>query len=86
MDSKSKARFISTSPEPQNLRPGDTDPVTTKLQLAHHHSAAALDKDAVLRRIRYHKCLRKVKGTFESMANGHSYEKWSEPIDFFTSP
>ncbi|KAI3787040.1 hypothetical protein L1987_41206 [Smallanthus sonchifolius] len=82
MDSKSKPHFISTSPETPN-------PVTTKLQLAHHQSAEALDKEAVLWRIRYHKCFRKVKGTFESMANrttGDAYEKWSEPIDVFTSP
>ncbi|KAI3694542.1 hypothetical protein L1987_77509 [Smallanthus sonchifolius] len=76
MDSKSKPHFISTSPE--NLIP-----VTTKLQLAHHQSAEAFW------RIRYHKCLRKVKGIFESIANrttGDACKKWSEPIDVFTSP
>ncbi|KAK1408477.1 hypothetical protein QVD17_40283 [Tagetes erecta] len=65
----------------------ETDPVTTKLQLAHNQSTAALDKEAVLWRIRYHKCLRKLKGTIQSMANNNApYQNWSEPIDVFTSP
>lgn len=84
--------FISTTTTTTTtMSNSQTDPVTTKLQLAHHQSAAALDKEAVLWRIRYHKCLRKVKGTIESMAKNrsqsdHAYEKWSEPTDVFTSP
>ncbi|KAK9075848.1 hypothetical protein SSX86_004177 [Deinandra increscens subsp. villosa] len=85
MDSNSKTspHFIISSPE---TPPGAAAPVTTKLQLAHHQPAAALDKEAVLWRLRYHKCVRKVKGTFDSLANRSAGEKWSEPIDVFTSP
>ncbi|KAI3772613.1 hypothetical protein L6452_03803 [Arctium lappa] len=77
----------SSSPETQAR---SIDSVTTQLQLAHHHqSTTDLHKEAVLRRIRYHKCLRKLKGTFESLVNkspSDAYEKWLEPNDAFTSP
>ena len=65
-----------------------TDSVTSKLLIAHHQSAStALDKEAVLRRIRFHKCLRKLDGTFESLVNKSTNdEKWLEPNDAFTSP
>ncbi|KAI3782563.1 hypothetical protein L2E82_12614 [Cichorium intybus] len=90
--SKGKSQSISspaTLSETEDLRPGATDPITTQLQLAHHQSTATLDKEAVLRRIRYHRCLRKLKSTFESLVNrspSDAYEKWSEPTDAFTSP
>ncbi|CAH1432257.1 unnamed protein product [Lactuca virosa] len=90
--SKAKSHSISsttTPPETEDLGPGATDPVTTQLQLAHYQSAASLDKEAVLRRIRYHKRLRKLKGTFESVVNKNpsdGYDKWFEPTDSFTSP
>ncbi|KAL4571678.1 hypothetical protein LXL04_018441 [Taraxacum kok-saghyz] len=90
--SESKSHSISspaTPPESEILSPRATDAVTTYLQLAHHQSTATLDKEAVLRRIRYHKCLRKLKGTFEFMVNkspSDGYEKWFEPPDAFTSP
>nr|GEW37209.1 hypothetical protein [Tanacetum cinerariifolium] len=65
-----------------------TDPVTSKLLIAHRQSAsAALGKEDVLRRIRYHKCLRKLDGTFESLVNKTvKDERWLEPLDAFTSP
>ncbi|KAJ0566705.1 hypothetical protein HanIR_Chr06g0276581 [Helianthus annuus] len=73
----------STTPDPETQ---NHHQVTTKLQLAHHQPAEALHKEAVLWRIRYHKCIRKVKGTFETLANRTTNEKWSEPMDVFTSP
>ncbi|KAK0604882.1 hypothetical protein LWI29_020534 [Acer saccharum] len=61
-------------------------PVSTQLLL---RSSAAADKNAVLRRIRHHKCLYKVKSAFEglvSSSNNNNEQKWLEQYDAFSSP
>lgn len=50
-----------------------------------------LDKNVVLRRLRYHKCLLKVRGNLKTLLDSYStrdyYEhKWLEQGDVFCSP
>ncbi|CAI9752817.1 unnamed protein product [Fraxinus pennsylvanica] len=72
------------------------DSVTTQLFLkssSTQRSAQRLDKDVVLRRLRYHKTLNKVKNTFQAIRapeDGGTVsdynEKWLEQGDNFSFP
>ncbi|KAA8547280.1 hypothetical protein F0562_003856 [Nyssa sinensis] len=54
------------------------------------HSSETLDKDVILRRIRHHKCLNKVRTTFQALVNSSSSSahehKWLEVNDAFSGP
>ncbi|CAK9151535.1 unnamed protein product [Ilex paraguariensis] len=68
--------------------------VTSQLYLksssssAHHTSEKALDKDVVLRRLRHHKCLNRIKNTFGALLSttpsGGQRQKWLEQDDAFS--
>ncbi|CAK9158711.1 unnamed protein product [Ilex paraguariensis] len=70
--------------------------VTSQLYLksssssAHHTSEKALDKDVVLRRLRHHKCLNRIKNTFGALLSttpsGGQRQKWLEQDDAFSAP
>ena len=54
-------------------------------------STRALEKDRILRRIRHHRSVNKVKNAFQAMVSGSSdqaaYQKrWLDPEDAFSSP
>ncbi|KAG8384490.1 hypothetical protein BUALT_Bualt04G0123100 [Buddleja alternifolia] len=64
---------------------------TVSSQLYLKSSSRSLDKDVVLRRLRHHKTLSRVKNTFQSLIAPHSTmepyeEKWLQHGDVFTSP
>ncbi|KAL1824357.1 hypothetical protein ACET3Z_011135 [Daucus carota] len=51
------------------------------------HSSGTLDREVVLRRIRQHKCLKKVQNTFQALLpQAASHQGWLEQDDVFTSP
>ncbi|KAH1080036.1 hypothetical protein J1N35_019797 [Gossypium stocksii] len=64
--------------------------VTSQLQIrsSPRSSPEALEKEAVLRRIRYHKCKNRVKRAFQALVggDGQAQEKWMELGDAFTCP
>ncbi|KAF7136549.1 hypothetical protein RHSIM_Rhsim08G0109000 [Rhododendron simsii] len=47
-----------------------------------------LDKEVVLRRIRHHKCLNKIRNTFQALLSTPppSEHRWLEPDDAFSAP
>lgn len=50
-------------------------------------SSGTLDKQVVLRRIRQHKCLKKVQNTFQALLpQPSSHQGWLEQDDVFSSP
>lgn len=50
-------------------------------------SSGTLDKQVVLRRIRQHKCLKKVQNTFQALLpQASSHQGWLEQDDVFSSP
>ncbi|XWS33695.1 hypothetical protein CRYUN_Cryun22dG0105000 [Craigia yunnanensis] len=67
-----------------------TNPVTSQLQIKSsvRSSPEALDKEVVLRRIRYHKCKNKIESVFQALVgnSGQAQEKWMELGDAFTCP
>ncbi|KAA8531768.1 hypothetical protein F0562_006515 [Nyssa sinensis] len=83
-------------------RRDDANLVTTHLYLKSSSStqtSQTLDKDVVLQRIRHHKCLHKVRSTFQALASSSSYSssgkagtisdlehKWLELNDAFSAP
>lgn len=62
--------------------------VSSQLYLKSSHQS--LDKNVVLRRLRHHKCLQKVRGNLQALLDSSStmdYEhKWLEQGDVFCSP
>lgn len=70
-----------------------TSPVSSQLHLK--PSAHAMDRDVILKRIRHHKTVNKVKKTLqalaassldqENMASAYQ-QKWQDPQDAFSSP
>ncbi|KAK3412232.1 hypothetical protein EUGRSUZ_I01021 [Eucalyptus grandis] len=68
---------------------GDAGHVTTRLYLskAPSDAASSLEKDAVLRRIRHHRRINRVRTAFESILGGSSSVQ-EEPLDddAFSSP
>jgi hypothetical protein len=67
---------------------GPVSPISSQLHLK--PSPQALDKEAVLRRIRHHKSLNKVRGAFQALVSvsGASIQdqKWLNQDDAFSSP
>ncbi|KAL7193184.1 hypothetical protein ACSBR2_024903 [Camellia fascicularis] len=78
----------------------DTNSVTSYLYLkssSAHSSSEPLDKDVVLRRIRHHKCLNKIRSPFQAllsssfssgqadMVAAHQH-RWLEQDDAFSAP
>lgn len=61
--------------------------VSSQLQIA-GSSPEGLDKQVVLRRIRYHKCKSKVQSVLQALvvSSGQAQEKWMEMGDAFTCP
>ena len=76
------------NPEEKGTR--TTNAVTSQLQIksSARSSPETLDKEAVLRRIRHHKCKNKVKSAFQALvgSSGQTQEKWMELGDAFTCP
>ncbi|KAJ6304910.1 hypothetical protein OIU78_020457 [Salix suchowensis] len=80
-------------PEVEDNQVLSTSPVSSQLHLK--PSAHAMDRDVILKRIRHHKTVNKVKKTLqalaassldqENMASAYQ-QKWQDPQDAFSSP
>ncbi|GMI98006.1 hypothetical protein HRI_003469900 [Hibiscus trionum] len=82
------AKKMNNNPEEEH---GQTSSVvTSQLQIrsSARSSAAALEKEAILRRIRNHKCKNRVRSVFQALVggDGQAQEKWMELGDAFTCP
>ncbi|KAL5752814.1 hypothetical protein ACOSP7_023005 [Xanthoceras sorbifolium] len=107
--SKAETSSFSNSDQKMNLnhsedhkdtKESSVSPVSTQLYLKSSSAAAstqssteALDKEAVLRRIRHRKRLNKVKSAFQGLVSssssgqtGNEEHKWLEHYDVFSSP
>ncbi|GMN29818.1 hypothetical protein TIFTF001_002572 [Ficus carica] len=85
------------SEAPQSLSESEADrkatlkdsPITSQLYLK-SSSSKALNKEVVLRRIRHHKCLNKVRSAFQGLlTTSHeedAHQKWLDQNDNFSSP
>jgi hypothetical protein len=91
--SVSEAEKVSLDhPEERESESETLGPISSQLHLK--PSPRALDKQAVLRRIRHHKSLNKLRGAFQHLvtssgqANKASIldHKWLNPDDAFSSP
>uniref|UniRef100_A0A803PF58 Uncharacterized protein n=1 Tax=Cannabis sativa TaxID=3483 RepID=A0A803PF58_CANSA len=71
-DSKSKSK-------------GPSETITSELHLK---PSKSLNRDVVLRRIRLHKCLKRVTSVFQGQADANSIneQKWLDQNDNFSSP
>ncbi|KDP31842.1 hypothetical protein JCGZ_12303 [Jatropha curcas] len=51
-------------------------------------SSKALDKEVILKRIRHHRSLNKVKNAFQSFmsSSDSEHKRWLDPEDAFSSP
>ncbi|KAG5245641.1 hypothetical protein IMY05_005G0106300 [Salix suchowensis] len=80
-------------PEVEDNQVLSTSPVSSQLHLK--PSAHAMDRDVILKRIRHHKTVNKVKKALqalaassldqENMASAYQ-QKWQDPQDAFSSP
>lgn len=67
-------------------------PVSTELYLRSPSSSKSLEKEAVLRRIRHHKYISKIKGTLEVLVRSSSTtaqgneQMWVDQYDGFSTP
>lgn len=62
-------------------------PISSQLYLK--PSAQAMDKDVILKRIRHHKTLNKVRNTIQALVGSRleqEQQKWLDPDDIFSSP
>ncbi|GMP31600.1 hypothetical protein CsSME_00005748 [Camellia sinensis var. sinensis] len=79
----------------------DTNSVTSYLYLkssSAHSTSEPLDKDVVLRRIRHHKCLNKIRSPFQALLSSSfscsgqadmvaaHQQRWLEQDDAFSAP
>ncbi len=67
----------------------ELSPVSSQLYLKSSTQASSktLDKEAVLRRIRHHKNLNKVRGALQALiSNSVQEQKWMDPDDVFSAP
>ncbi|KAK3015365.1 hypothetical protein RJ639_005637 [Escallonia herrerae] len=92
-------KFVLSETKEVSLSEGKDDNETTKSVTSHIYlksssaqaAAGTLDKNVVLRRIRYHKSLKKVKSTFQALLNSSNEcvqdeQKWLEQDDAFSAP
>ncbi|GMI67269.1 hypothetical protein HRI_000396200 [Hibiscus trionum] len=80
-----EAKKMNSNPEEEHSK--NNNVVTSQLQIK--SSAEALEKEAVLRRIRNHKCKNRVRSVFQALVgggDGQAQEKWMELGDAFTCP
>ncbi|WOG93144.1 hypothetical protein DCAR_0312425 [Daucus carota subsp. sativus] len=84
---------LSGAGDDKQLGSPNSTSVTSKLYIKASSSAqtqnssGTLDRQVVLRRIRQHKCLKKVQNTFQALLpQAASHQGWLEQDDVFTSP
>ncbi|KAJ0039817.1 hypothetical protein Pint_28168 [Pistacia integerrima] len=99
MASKAETSFSDDSGKTNLKHSEEQDHITRQLCLksspTKHDSSEALDKQLVLKRIRHHKCLSKVRSAVQALVSNGSeqantvsvhQQKWLDHDDVFSSP
>ncbi|KAJ9170784.1 hypothetical protein P3X46_018863 [Hevea brasiliensis] len=92
----SQSQQSLTTEDKENL--SQLGPISTQIQLKSSSSQAssckALDKEVILKRLRHHKSLNKVRNVFQALVSSsehgnmisESQQRWLDPDDAFSSP
>ncbi|EXB37238.1 hypothetical protein L484_020297 [Morus notabilis] len=93
--SEAQQSFSHSEAEKVTQQDDRPSPITSQLYLKSSSSSSSsskanLNKDVVLRRIRHHKCLNKVRSAFQGLLvssdSEEAQQKWLDQNDSFSSP